>query len=92
MEQIASLQPPESAPEVIIDVWPENWPAVQVFAACATAWRLAVGLTTQRVGLDYPSAEAVCRGLGIRWRAVFRPLQVMERAALGVWNRQKQPR
>ena len=32
----------------VFDVWPENWPAVELFMRCQTQWRTDNG---QRVGL-----------------------------------------
>ena len=61
---------------------PLCWPVVRVFAAAATQWRIAP--SGRLAGLDYPGAEAAARGLGIRWRAVFAGLRVMEREALAV--------
>ncbi len=37
------------APKVF-DVWPENWPAVELFMRCQTQWRTDNG---QRTGLVY---------------------------------------
>jgi len=37
------------APKVF-DVWPENWPAVELFMRCQTQWRTDNG---QRTGLIY---------------------------------------
>jgi hypothetical protein len=38
------------------EVWPENWDAVQLFTACATQWRVAMGGVT---GLDYTAVLAM---------------------------------
>ena len=34
----------------MFDVWPENWPAVELFMRCQTQWRTDNG---QRTGLIY---------------------------------------
>jgi len=34
----------------VFDVWPENWPAVELFMRCQTQWRTDNG---QRTGLIY---------------------------------------
>ncbi len=34
----------------MFDVWPENWPAVELFMRCQTQWRTDNG---QRTGLVY---------------------------------------
>ncbi|MFM0736813.1 DUF1799 domain-containing protein [Paraburkholderia xenovorans] len=72
------------------DVYPENWPAVQVFLALSTQWR-AVGISTMtkarivHTGLDYAVIEPVFRMMGIKPKrrvAIFQKLRVMEEAAL----------
>lgn len=69
---------------VEFEVWPENWTTVQAFLAMSTQWHRA-GMEGQRVGLYYPSLDAVYEGLEIRKKdrsRVFRGLQTMEGAAL----------
>lgn len=66
------------------EVWPENWDAVQVFAAMAGHWRRDP-LSGGYVGLDYPAVESVMRMLKVADTAsTFRDLQTMERVALPV--------
>lgn len=55
------LQPPP-APEAF-KVWPENWPAVELFLRCQTQWRVS---QFGRVGLDYPAIMAVARLYRVR--------------------------
>ena len=69
--------------EVEIEVWPENWRAVQIFAALGTQW---VHGMAGPVGLNYASVLAT---LERRYRLsgddlddVFDAISVMERAAL----------
>lgn len=73
------------------EVWPENWPSVQVFAALATQWQIAGGLLGSRVlGLHYPSIQTVMWAHQIRAcdrRAMFDDMRVMEAAALNVMNK-----
>lgn len=73
------------------EIWPCNWPAVQVFVACATQWRWLLAATQAlRVGLEYTAVEAVMRMQRVPARerpAVLARVQVMERAALQVWER-----
>ena len=38
------------------EVWPENWPAVELFMRCQTQWRTDNG---QRVGLIYSELIAI---------------------------------
>tara|TARA_R110002049_G_scaffold30388_8_gene104230 strand:- start:96 stop:353 length:258 start_codon:yes stop_codon:yes gene_type:complete len=64
------------------EVWPENWPAVQVFVACATQWRRA-GLEARRHGLDYTAVESVMRLLEIQNPvATFQRVRRMEAEVL----------
>jgi len=65
-------------------VWPENVPAVELFAAMQTQWRCGpVGA----IGLDYGVLDwtAERSGLPQVTREVFQDLQVMETEALVMW-------
>lgn len=65
------------------DVWPDNWLAVQSFAALSTQWRL--GPSGQLVGLDYGAIPPTLDLLGIKraeWPDVFAGLRVMEAEAI----------
>lgn len=65
------------------DVWPDNWLAVQAFAALSTQWRLGPG--GQLVGLDYGAIPPTLELLGIEraeWPDVFAGLRVMEAEAI----------
>lgn len=60
-------------------VFPENWPAVRVFCAAATQWRLGpAGLA----GFDYNGVRAAAAGIGVRWRDIFGRLRLMESEVL----------
>jgi len=37
-------------------VWPENWPAVELFLRCQTQWRISLN---GRAGLDYGAVLSV---------------------------------
>lgn len=53
--------PKEEAPQVC-EVWEEHWPALDVFLACRTQWRIIAGMGgTQHQGLDYAALEVVMR-------------------------------
>lgn len=66
----------------VLDIMPENWPAVRLFAASGTQWRLA-GMSGVPTGLDYAGVEAAARMAGIEMTEdLFGRLRVMERAAL----------
>ena len=66
------------------DVWPENWPAAQLFVACASQWRMVAGMkAVAYAGLDYAGVEAAMRLSGVprRDRAdLFDRIRVMEKA------------
>lgn len=71
-----------------IEVWPDNWLAVLVFAACGTQWRVGPG---GPVGLDYSAIPVVMRLHAVPradWRDTFDSLRVMEREALDVMQQQ----
>ncbi len=66
-----------------VEIWPENWVAVQTFVQLSTQWRLSPG--GELVGLDYaaipPVLELTCVAAADR-PDVFAALRVMEQAAL----------
>lgn len=68
--------------ETAVEVWPENWPAVQLFAALGTQWRIA---HCGRTGLDYNALPVVMRLQQIpraHWPDLFDAIRTMEDAAL----------
>jgi len=70
-----------SAPERRqLAVLPENWDTVQAFMSVQTQWRY--GPSGHPTGLDYAGCQAAVRALGLRWRAVFAGLRVMEAEVL----------
>lgn len=82
-ERRLGLQPGDLADMQEMPVWPENWPAVELFAALQTQWTVAP--SGRLVGLRYESLPVVCRALRIRrrkQRRLFCDLQVMESAVL----------
>lgn len=65
---------------VDVDVWPENWPAVELFHQLRTQWNVAMaGPTGLRYEAVYPLLD---RLFADDWQQVFDDLQVLERAAL----------
>ncbi len=76
-----------SARSDVFIVVPEAWDAVRLFVACATQWR--IGPSGRLLGLDYRAARAAARGLGIRWKAVFGDLRIMEGEALDAQSESK---
>lgn len=76
------LQREDEPEDAHFDVWPENWPAVQVFAGMTTQWNVGMAGPT---GLRYESIPVVLRMRGVprsEWADVFNGLQVMEAEAL----------
>ena len=66
----------------MVEVWPDNWASVQVFASLSTQWNVGPGGV---VGLRYESMPVVreCFGIGAdEWPEVFHNLRVMEAAAV----------
>ena len=77
------------APQAV-EVWPEHWPALELFAALATQWRVGVSGPT---GLDYTAIAAVMELQDIApedRRERFDELRVMEREALDVFSEKSQ--
>ena len=75
-----------------LEVWPENWPIVQAFAAISTQWRTApLGLGGYRyLGLDYTGAQAGLQLAGITLsKDEWKDLRTMERAATKHLNGQE---
>jgi hypothetical protein len=60
-------------------VWPENWPAVQLFQAMATQWHTSgMGYRTGLVYASVPQVQAQLRQRGRLARDAFAGLQVLE--------------
>ena len=68
-----------------VEVWAENWLAVQVFAALQTQWRIGMHGAT---GLDYAVLPTVMSLHGVkksRRAELFAAIRVMETEALTVF-------
>lgn len=68
--------------ERTVEVWPDNWPIVQLFARLGTQWRIGFGGPT---GLDYAAVLALMRAMRLKrddFEDFFAGVQTMERAAL----------
>lgn len=66
----------------VLEVWPENWPAYEVFTQLMTQWYVGMN---GRTGLIYPSLYGLLdrRGYqGDEWLRVFEDVRVLEVAAL----------
>lgn len=70
--QVQEMLGPAGSDE--FEVWPENWPVLEVFSALSTQWRVIAGIGgVIYQGLDYAAAESVLRLLKTRdRREVFR--------------------
>lgn len=80
--------PPEQWEKMLtpdeLEVWPENWDAVEVFGALQTQWRIGMAGPT---GLDYAVLPAVMELFEVAHRAdCFAGVQVMETEALDVFR------
>lgn len=69
------------------EVWPDTWPAIDLFIAMGTQWR--IGPRGHPAGLDYNSLPITAAGIGRKWRPLFADLQVIERAYLKEVNRER---
>lgn len=72
----------EASPAEDFEVFPENWPVVDLFLRLQTQWRFTgMGVAA---GLDYTAVDVVMRRLRIEDLdgSIFAGLQVMEVAAL----------
>lgn len=74
--------------ETGVEVWPQNWPAVRLFLAVETQWRVGFGFgVVAHLGLDYAAVEAAMRMMRIEaGDTVFDDLRALERAALPILN------
>ena len=77
--------PEPDAPEHF-EVWPDNWPAVEMFLRCQTQWRTTMSGVC---GLDYTAVLAVFRLYEVEEpTTVLENLQVMEAAAVKILNKE----
>lgn len=66
-----------------VEVWPEMWPAVELFCRLGTQWHVspAGGATGLRYEALYPLLDRHCADPD-DWQQLFDDVRVMERAAL----------
>lgn len=65
-----------------VEVWPENWPAVQIFSWLGTQWRTGMSGPT---GLHYEPLFQMLDKKGYQgdaWWRMFHDVQILEREAL----------
>lgn len=73
------------AQDEVFYLWPELVPALRVWRAVQTQWRVSHNGPT---GLDYAGVEVVMRRHGVKGKAadeLFGQIQAAERAALAAW-------
>ena len=72
-----------------IELWPAHREAFELFAACATQWRVIAGMAgVHHQGIDYPALESVMRMKGVDDQPTrFEQIQHIEAGALGVINK-----
>ena len=79
-----ALPEPETPKD--FEVWPDNWPAVEVFLRCQTQWRTTMAGVC---GLDYSAVEWLFRLYEVEDQpTVLENLQVMEAAAVKILNKE----
>jgi hypothetical protein len=70
----------------VIDIWPDNWLAWDVWVALEDRWRVISGMNGDRLqGLDAAQMESTLHLMGVKpkkRRRVFAELLEMEEAAL----------
>lgn len=67
-------------------VWPENWPAIEMFLRVQTQWRTTMSGV---IGLDYAAVRWLFKLYDVEDpRSLLEDLQVMEVAAMTVINKQ----
>lgn len=80
-----ALPEPETPKD--FEVWPDNWPAVEVFLRCQTQWRTTMAGVC---GLDYSAVEWLFRLYEVEDQpTVLENLQVMEAAAVKILNKER---
>ena len=68
------------------EVWPENWPAVEMFLRCQTQWRTSMNGV---VGIDYGALAWLFRLYEVEDpRSLLEDLQVMEGAVMQILNKE----
>ena len=78
------VMPEPEAPDHF-EVWPENWPAVEMFLRCQTQWRTTMAGVC---GLDYAAVQWLFRLYEVKDQpAVLESLQVMEAMAIRILNK-----
>ena len=72
----------EEASSDVVEIWPDNLEAVNLFIQLSTQWRVGFSGPT---GLDYAAVKAVFGMSSVscdRWAEIFESIRTMEDAAL----------
>lgn len=87
------MRPAQSIKAPEIEVYPENWPALELIQALETQWHRGM---EGKTGLMYGEAWAWMTEAGITARAermdLMRATQVIERELLRIWRMQREAR
>ncbi len=87
-EALGLILPDDDQPPVDYGVWPENWPAVELFLRCSTQWRTGEPSPIAPAGvcgLDYSVVLALATlylPASAETQTILEDVQIMERRAL----------
>lgn len=71
-----------AAANEVVEIWPENWPAWELFRRLGTQWAVGMGgRTGLRYEALYPLLDRLTDGPE-QWNALFEDVRVIESAAL----------
>jgi hypothetical protein len=76
-----------------VEVWPENWPAFDVFRTVRTQW-IRAGMAGNPSGLLYASVYPLLDRIAEspeHWKQLLDDVQTLEAAALQVLNKKTDP-
>jgi len=77
---------PEDYEDDFIEVWPENWPAVDLFISMGTQWRIGMeGRTGLDYGALYPQLDRLT-DTPEQYDDLFSDIRWLERSALATMN------
>lgn len=71
---------------MVVEVWPENWPAFRLFSRVGTQWRVGVN---GRTGLCYEAVYPLMDRMDLppdEWDAMLDDIAAMERQALATMH------
>ncbi len=87
--QAAGLKPEDYSDDDEVQVWPESWPAIQLFQTLRTQWRVGLNGAT---GLDYGPLFVCLDRLDLDAPDrddLFEDIQILEGYALSVMHEKK---